>query len=897
MNKLIRRWIKRRAILVVLGLLLSLCFTVSLPRVEAQETAQEAPLVWVETGQDYYQSGQFSAAADLLAKAVQAYEMAGERLSQAQTLRLWALPLQAMDQWAQAQTALEQSLALLEALPKDHIKLKAQVLNAQGKGQLATGQTTLALESWRLAEKDYAAAKDLEGVLGSQLNQTTALQTLGFYRQARQQLESIESQIADSPTSILKVKALLSLGNTMRLQGEIERSHHLLQTSLTLTQQLSTSANPPNLSEIYSELYLALANTQRVLHNRYTPNNEANNSETEKTYLQTAIAYYEQAATVAPSSRLQLQAQLSLLNLIVEAAKTDASYLQSAETLTTALSAALPRLLPSRPAIYAQINFVQSLMDLALLPSERFSLPDSEAIINTAIQQSQDLQDNRAYTYALGTLGAWYEQQQDWQRAIARTRAAQSIAQSLSAPDITYQWQWQLGRLLKQTGNVSEAIAQYTAAVETLGKLRSELVTLNSDIRFEFRASVEPVYRQLVDLLLRDAEPTPAQLIQAREVIESLQLAELDNFFRDACASPKAINIDNLDPQAAILYPIVLKDRLEIILKLPGESNLLHYAQPNVSAMQVNQTVNQLLTQLNRRSSNPQALKETSQQLYNWLIKPFEAALETTLEREISPFKTLTFVLDGSLRNVPMAALYDGERYLVERYAIATTPGLDLLEPRPFPRQTLRALLAGAEDAPSFQTANLGPLINVSRELNGIKHILPKSRLLENESFLKETLYEQINQVPFNVVHLATHGQFSADPDQTFVLDWRSRIPAKDIDDLLFLLDPQRAVENPIELLVLSACETAAGDNRAALGLAGIAIRAGARSTVATLWNINDASTAEFMTRFYQQLSRPDLNKAEALRNAQLAFLQDYEGTDYRRPYHWAAFTLIGNWL
>ena len=129
------------------------------------------------------------------------------------------------------------------------------------------------------------------------------------------------------------------------------------------------------------------------------------------------------------------------------------------------------------------------------------------------------------------------------------------------------------------------------------------------------------------------------------------------------------------------------------------------------------------------------------------------------------------------------------------------------------------------------------------------------------------------------------------------VLDWRSRIPAKDIDNLLFLLDPQRTVENPIELLVLSACETAAGDDRAALGLAGIAIRAGARSTVATLWNINDASTAEFMTRFYQQLSRPEINKAEALRNAQLAFLQDYEGTDYRRPYHWAPFILLGNWL
>ena len=911
MNKLVRKWLKRRTVLFVLGLLLSLFLAGGLSRGEAHSLkahslkahslSQETPLAWVDASQDYYQAGQFLAAADLLSQAVQAYEVAGDRRSQAETLRLWALPLQAMDRWTQAQKALEKSLTLLESLPAvradRRTSLRAQVLNLQGKGQLATGQTTLALESWRFAEQDYAAVDNLEGVLGAQLNQITALQALGFYRQARQKLEHIESEIADYPDSILKVKALLSLGNTMRVQGEIERSRHLLQTSLTLIQQLSASTTHSNLSGLYSEIYLALANTQRVLHNRYQPNSEITNSETEPPYLQTAFAYYEQAASTAPGLLSRLQAQLSRLSLMIETAKTDVSYLNPAETLANALSAELTQLSPSRPAIYAQINFVKSLTDLALLSSNPLSLSDGQIILEKAIQQSQDLQDNRAYTYALGALGAWYEQQQDWQEAIALTRDALDIAQSLSAPDITYQWQWQLGRVLGQTGNISEAIAQYTTAVETLTNLRSDLVALNPDIQFEFRASVEPVYRQLVDLLLRDAEPTPAQLTQAREVIESLQLAELDNFFRDACASPTAINIDDLDSQAAILYPIVLPDRLEIILKLPGKPALQHFVQPNVSAAQVDQTVNQLLAQLKRRSSNPQVLQTTSGQLYDWLISPFESQLETALEREISNIKTLTFVLDGSLRNVPMSALYDGRRFLVKRYAIATTPGLNLLEPRPFPRQTLRVLLAGTDDAPSFQAAKLSPLSNVSRELAEIRQNLPNSRLLENEAFLKEALNEQINRTPFNVVHLATHGQFSANPDETFILDWRSRIPAKDIDNLLFLLDPQRAVETPIELLVLSACETAAGDNRAALGLAGIAIRAGARSTVATLWNINDASTAEFMTRFYQQLSRPELNKAEALRNAQLAFLRDYEGTDYRRPYHWAPFILLGNWL
>ncbi len=887
-KSVVPRWV-RLILSGFLGLLLcfgcvfieNISFVQNISRVQAQTSLIDQ----MQASQRYYQDGQFSASADLLEEIVESCAAAGERLSQAQALRFWALPLQALGQWEQAQSALEQSLTLLETLPADP-QLRAQVLNAQGKGQLATGQTALALESWQLAETVYSAANNLEGILGSQLNQTTALQALGFYRQARTQLNQIEERLETYPASGLKVKGLLNLGNIMRLQGEIGRSQTLLEESLAIAQEIP---NSPDLSQIY----LSLANTHRVLHAR-----QLSTEASKDTYLKTALSYYEQAASLAPSPLSRLQAQLNLLSLLVDAAPTEIISTKSPADLIAILADELPQLPASRPAIYAQINFAQSLMAL----SQDSSQLEPEAILNLAVQRARDLKDSRAYSYALGTLGTWHEQQQHWQQALALTQSALDRAQSLGAADITYQWQWQMGRLLRQTGRAAAAIAPYTAAVETLSQLRSDLVTLNPDIQFEFRASVEPVYRQLVDLLLRDAQPGSARLTQARDVIEALQLAELDNFFRDACASPAAVNIDNLDPQAAVLYPIVLEDRLEIIFKPPGTAPLQHYSQPNVSAAQVGQTVSKLLTQLRRRSSNPQVLKQTAQQLYTWLIQPFEMALETTLEREQSSVKTLTFVLDGPLRNVPMAALYDGNRYLVERYAIATPPSLNLLEPRPLPRQALHALLAGAEDAPSFRAANLSPLNNVPQELDGIQQTLPNSRRLENEIFLKDTLSEQINKTPFNVVHLATHGQFSANPDETFILDWRSRIPAKDIDDLLFLIDPQRAVEDPIELLILSACETAAGDDRAALGLAGLAIRAGARSTVATLWNINDASTADFMVRFYQQLQRPDLNRAEALRNTQIAFLQnaegsDYSGTDYRRPYHWAAFILVGNWL
>ena len=150
-------------------------------------------------------------------------------------------------------------------------------------------------------------------------------------------------------------------------------------------------------------------------------------------------------------------------------------------------------------------------------------------------------------------MGKLYEKTEDWSNSKNVTEKALLVAQQINASDIAYQWQWQLGRLLQSQAETisqnteanSDAIAYYTAAFNTLGSLRSDIVALNPEIQFSFRESVEPIYRQLVDLLLRAPTPPKKNLIQARNVMEALQLAELDNFFRDACATPEAVNIDN----------------------------------------------------------------------------------------------------------------------------------------------------------------------------------------------------------------------------------------------------------------------------------------------------------------------------------------------------------------
>jgi CHAT domain-containing protein len=356
-----------------------------------------------------------------------------------------------------------------------------------------------------------------------------------------------------------------------------------------------------------------------------------------------------------------------------------------------------------------------------------------------------------------------------------------------------------------------------------------------------------------------------------------LQLAELDNFFRDACADAKPTSIEEIDPTAAVIYPIILSDRLEVILSIPGKP-LRRYT--TVKSQAELETAFRVAKNTIRPAAFPRERRQPVEQVYDWLIRPAEADLTA------SGIKTLVFVLDGYLRNLPMAVLHDGEKFLVEKYSIALAPGLQLLAPKPLSKVKLKVLTAALSEARQGFSA----LPGVKEEVEQIAAEMPASSLL-NEDFVSGRLHDRIKAVSYPIVHLATHGQFSSNAADTFIVTWDQKVNVKEFDQLLRSRtgDKQQA----IELLVLSACETASGDNRAALGLAGAAIRSGARSTAATLWQVNDESTAIFMAEFYKQLASYKTSKAEALRNAQLTLLKN---RDYQNPYFWAPFVLVGNW-
>ncbi|HLO85941.1 MAG TPA: CHAT domain-containing protein [Nostocaceae cyanobacterium] len=827
----------------------------------------------LQQGKTFYDSGRFAEAIKLLKQAVEEYRIQGDNLRLAAALGNLSLAYQQIGAWNEANQAITDSLNLLQGQTQSqYIQVFAQTLDILGKLQLSQGKSEAALTTWQQAEKVYQNLSNENGVLRSQINQAQAWRVQGVFRRATTILTKVKEKLQSQPDSREKTVGLRSLGDTLLLVGDLTNSEITLRESLAIAQRLQLQG------EIAASLF-SLGNYTR------TQQSTQPTAQQKVEKISEAIAYYQQAIEISPSALIKTQAQVNQLSLLLE----DPQRWKEVENLIPTVTTQIEQLPPSRSSIYAQINFAQSLMKLLTQQSSKTNLPISTqstaTVLARALQQAIDLGDQRAEAYALNSLASLYETAGQWNQAQTLTQKGLVLAQSTNAADIAYLLQWQLGRLLWRQKNIPGAIAAYDSAVQTLQSLRSDLVAVNPEVQFSFRDSVEPIYRQSVELLLQSqgSSPDDKTLEKARERIEALQLAELDNFFQEACLQTQKVALDQVvdqdNPTAAILYPIILPREIQVIVKIPNQ-RLKRYST-NISQTEVEKSI----TQLRKHLVNPaavKAVKEESQQVYNWLVKPIESELQA------SGVTTLVFVLDGSLRNIPMAALFDGKRFIIEKYAVSLSVGLQLLDPQPLTRHQLRALTAGLTQPPP-EFSKFSPLPGIKSEFNLINQAGVSTISLLDQEFTKEALKNKINSYPFNIVHLATHGEFSSRAENTFILAADTPIKVKDFNVIL-----TGDNQTKVELLVLSACQTATGDDRAALGLAGAAVRAGARSTLASLWQIDDESTALFVGEFYRELKSNNITKAEALRRAQVKLLNH---PNYRTPGFWAAYVLIGNWL
>jgi CHAT domain-containing protein len=584
-----------------------------------------------------------------------------------------------------------------------------------------------------------------------------------------------------------------------------------------------------------------------------------------------------------------------------------------------------------------------------------------------AREQALRAQDDRLAAQAFDALAALYETAGRHTESLLLVEQGIAHARRREAHDLLMSLEARAGRLARALGRADLALDAHRRAVQHIEAVRADIPVQYLDGRSSFRLTLEPTYLGLTGLLLERAAAEPpgaeqqALLRQARDTVELIKQTELQDYLRDRCAVDSAVREQGAPkpaPGTAIYTPVILPDRLELLLET--ESGIERAASP-VGGEALRAEVLDYVAAL--RAGRP--LLARSEALYGWLIRPLEKRLAE------ARIHTLVSVPDGVLRLLPLASLHDGRRYLIERLAVATVPGLSLLpartrgedgagEPSRAASATGQVLLAGmSEPGPVVDKLTdrlaesvLGPLPaetrgaartkalrdalalpGVKEEVSNIAGALPSTVLLD-AGFTLRALREQLRSRSHSLVHIASHGVFGDSAETTFIMTYDELLT---LDGLQALLREGRdgrgaagsssAAAATIELLTLSACQTAEGDDRAPLGMSGTALKARARSALGTLWPVADDAANRVMSGFYRRwagsgggaeinsptgrtmdpaaapatalANTPTVGPAgptrriEALRQAQLELLRR-PGSEH--PFYWAPFILIGDW-
>ena len=729
-----------------------------------------------------------------------------------------------------------------------------------GRQDFNHGRYEDALTAWNAVLDQYRLADNKSGQARMLQYKAEAYLAIGQYYKATSNLEAALGLAEASADEQLAAQVAASLGTAYLLSNRTDEARDLLEKAVTGEQ------------------------ADGRLGQAAVAGNNLGNLLASQGEFEAAIAVYKRAvsdAREAGNTKLAVKGSANIARALVESGH-NKDALESLEQVTKQAES----LSPSHEKAYVLISvgrLYSRLASTSETSGAELEKLSSEAL-KMAADTAQSINDGRAMSYAYGYLGALYEQTGRTDDAMSSTRKALHYLHATPAPEIRYRWQWQEGRLLQAQGETDLAINAYKRAVDDLQTIRPVLAAGNMGRSGDFRKESGQLYLDLADLLLKKTDTTTdpqaieAELREARNVVEMLKGAELENYFLDNCVAAlkaKTTGIDQLGERTAAIYPIVLPDRLEILLSLP--KGMKRYTV-QVGADELNAEINRFRARLEKRTTHQ--YKRHAMKIYSWLIEPMEKDLQS------QNIDTLVFIPDEGLRTIPLAALYDGKDFLIARYAVATTPGLTLTDPQPLPRENMKLLIAGLTES----VQGFPPLPDVAGEVAKLD-ALYDGAVLENSSFTQTNIEKELGETPYSIVHIASHGKFQSDVQSTFLLTYDGKLS---MDTLEGFMASTTYRDQPVELLTLSACQTAVGDDRAALGLGGVAVKAGARSALATLWYINDEASSQLITEFYTNLKDSEVSKAGALREAQLVMIKDPR---FSHPSYWAPFLLIGNWL
>ena len=823
----------------------------------------------------------------------------------------------------------------LETYPTDALAERALINANLARAYQHMGDTKAAIDAWGAAADAYEQNNQPTQFGRMQTEQAQVYISLGQHQRAAallcgsepavltQQAAEVTVNCAGGAYAIAQAAAdwvgqaaaLGSLAETYRLRGLYEQAQALLKSSLELVQthHLKQYEAPifNGLGNIYarlSEVVTRRAESAELLNVMDRQGSVAEKLREEAKDNQTmALGYFDKAIKAARQQQdreTELRSHLSVLSFIQLQANQDNNDATIASRQR--LEQLINQLPNSRETAYAAIALAKSYQTT----HHDFSCDKhlDSPLVQTWLEAGRDIavqiKDDRAQSFALGELGHLEECRGNLDYAAQLTNQAQLAASNaLESNDSLYLWEWQIGRIHWRQNQSEKALAAYAQAIATLERIRTDILTADRELQFDFRDTVEPVYRQYIELQLE----APSEIAATKQVVpvsntriseilktvDSLRLAELQNFFGSDCVlvSSEGARARLLkgESQTVVISSIVLPNRTVLIANFPNGAAKIAGIEDSEA---LRQTANEFRRSLKRFRDLTAYDKSLAQQLYQQLIGEFEADLTA------ANINTLVFVHDGFLRNIPIAALHDGDQYLIQRYAVTTTPSLSLTASRADRRRGFRALAVGLSQETITESGREFPALNfVPSELESVSEQLPGSKTLLDGNFTLKQLKAALQEGRYPILHLATHGQFSTIPEDTFVVTGSSDSEAS--GELTFgqlenLIREAAPNADPIDLITLTACETATGDDRATLGLAGVAIRAGARSAIASLWKVNDETAAQLIDNFYQNLKNPSFSKAQALQTAQIAAIDAAD--EDKNPGYWAPLILVGNW-
>jgi CHAT domain-containing protein/Tfp pilus assembly protein PilF len=783
--------------------------------------------------------------------------------------------------------------------------------------QYEVGKLEMALQSWQQGLTIYQQIGDRENEGLTLYNIGVAYKSLGQYTQALasyQQSLAICRELKDRQG---EGEILNGIGDIYFNQGQFPQAQDAYQQALKIFQSLDDRTNIGatlnNLGVFYNEM------------GQYSQ----------------ALEFLKQALEIHRELGDQLGEEIALLNIGL-VYKQLGQYPKALDNYQQAL--VISKEIGDRPGIGLTLN------NIGLVYDQQGQHSQALKFLQEALLIYRELGDRLGEGNTLDSLGTVYKSLGEYSQALASYQEGLTILKKVGQRGYEKSVLSNMGDLFQQLNQPELAIIFYKQSVNLTEVIRKDLTVLSREQQQSYTQAVADTYRRLADLLLQQN-----RVIEAQRVLDLLKLQELEDYLHDVRGNEQtaqgigllsleqpiwtaiasllnrseqpertkplnefiktpdvvelvqqlrqkareqrldAVDLDilqdairQLKQNAVLLYPLILEDRLELVLVTANGSSI-HRTVP-VNQQDLNHAIVEFLDALivPRQTISIKPAQATGRQLYNWLIKPIENELTQ------ANAQTIIYAPDGQLRYIPLAALFDGKHWLVERFAINNITAASLINFKgKLPTQPRVLAAAFTQGEYDFRVGTrrfvFSGLEFAGPEVDNIAVQIPGTRKLIDRAFSRAATENQLNN--YNIVHFATHGAFvPGQPEDSFILFGNG--------DRATLRDVENWNLKNVDLVVLSACQTGVGgtlgDGEEILGLGYQMQRAGALATIASLWSVNDQGTQLLMNAFYEALQKGNITKAEALRQSQITLITD---RDYIHPYYWAPFILIGNGL